>query len=118
MKQFGGARAGGRELGDRAGGSSWRGMELAHRAMSGGGRGTGAGKPGWGGQSKGARAGGRGSELEAAGGAKLGGGVRPRVDCIRDHCVGHSSVVPVWLSSLPACFLPGSYNLSELSFPF
>lgn len=73
MKQYGGARAGGRELGDRAGGSSWRGMELACRAVSGGGRGAGAGKPGGRGHSKGARAGGRGSELEAVGGAELGG---------------------------------------------
>lgn len=34
--------------------------------------------------------------------------VRPRVDHIRDHCGGHNSVVPVWVSSLPTCFLPGS----------
>lgn len=73
MKQYGGARAGWRELGDRAGGSSWKGMELARRAVSGGGRGAGAGKPGGRGHSKGARAGGRGSELEAVEGAELGG---------------------------------------------
>lgn len=60
---------------------------------------------------------GQGIRTGGSRGCRAGGEVRPRVDRIRDHCGGHSSVVPVWLSSLPTCFLPGSYNLSELSFP-
>lgn len=80
-------------------------------------QGAGAGKHSEGGHSRGARAGGGGSELEAAGVQSWRRVVRPRADLIRDHCGGHSSVVPVWVSSLPTCFLPGSYNLSELSFP-